>query len=177
MSIQSEFMVKECLADTTVTADDLIAIGDSANSNNNRHCKVSDFVVPSLIPVAMADNTTTFGADVATGTYVLTATTAKTVAGKLCVSSLAAESKLLLPTPSASLIGLTFLVGQTVDQTLKISTASGSYIMADGSAASSRVEFSTASHKIGACARVTCVSATKYFVNNVSVGCTMTTLG
>lgn len=96
--------------------------------------------------------------------------------GKTITCSYAGATTITLPNPSAGIVGATFLVAQTVDQNLTIvggSTADNNNIIADGVATCDNVAFSTGSHKIGAMARVTCISATKWLITNAS-GCTMT---
>lgn len=96
--------------------------------------------------------------------------------GKVIVCSYAGATTVTLPDPSASTVGAVFYVAQTVDQNLTIvggSTADNDQIVADGVATSDNVAFSTASHKIGAMARVTGISATQWLITNASA-CTMT---
>jgi hypothetical protein len=95
--------------------------------------------------------------------------------GKIIACSYAGATTITLPAPSSSTIGATFFVAQTVDQTLTIigATADNNAIIADGVLTADQVAFSTASHKIGAMARVTGISATKWLITNAS-SCAMT---
>ncbi len=108
------------------------------------------------------------------------ATAARTVTsadfGKTIACSYAGATTITLPDPAAGIVGATFYVAQLVDQNLTIvggSTADNNQIIADGVLTSDNVAFSTASHKIGAMCKVTCISATKWLITNAS-SCTMT---
>lgn len=96
--------------------------------------------------------------------------------GKIIACSYAGATTITLPTPSSATVGAQLLIAQTVDQTLTIvggATADNNSIIADGVLTADNVAFSTASHKIGAMARVYGVSATKWLITNAS-SCAMT---
>lgn len=108
-------------------------------------------------------------------------TTSRTVTssdfGKVIVCTAAGgATTVTLPNPGASIVGATLHIAQTANQDLIIvggSTANNNKIVADGVATSDQVSFATASHKIGAMARVTCISATQWLITNAS-SCAMT---
>lgn len=96
--------------------------------------------------------------------------------GKIIACSYAGATTITLPDPAAGIVGATFFITELVDQALTIvggSTANNNQIIADGVLTCDNVAFSTSSHKIGAMARVTCISATKWLITNAS-GCAMT---
>jgi hypothetical protein len=95
--------------------------------------------------------------------------------GKTIICSYAGATTITLPAPSTATVGAVFWVVESVDQSLTItgSIANNNAIIADGVLTSDNVAFSTASHKIGAMARVFGISATKWLITNAS-SCAMT---
>lgn len=165
-----------------------VRVGVGNVTVNNGNIFVKDTNAAVKFSVAPATGNTTVGGTLAvTGAATIPivpivneATATRTVTsadfGKIIACSFAGATTITLPDPSAGIVGATFQIAELVDQTLTIvggSVANNNQIIAHNVLTSDSVAFSTAGHKIGAMARVTCISATKWLITNAS-GCTMT---